>query len=165
MARVKTWPLIRNHKRRINRNESAGQCDGFLWTVDILTGSIISSVPFLFSFFPLCLLLFFFFLHLKRNRSYCDEGVTPLERGIGEKGTPPAPFLPCPRPRTNLWTWDPRFMWNTGTQASLSLVLAPSPASLIRPLKKRNIYIYIYIILWAKLVYQRSTGVSPVNDL
>lgn len=74
-----------DHKHRINRNESARQCDGSLWAVDILTGSIISSDSrFLSS--SIFFFLFFLFLHLKRNRSYCDEGVTPLERGIGEKG-------------------------------------------------------------------------------
>lgn len=121
----KTWPLIptrRNHKRRINRNESAGQCDGFLWTLDILTGSIISSDSrFLssssfFLLFPPPLL---FLSSSETQQVVLWRGCHTVRAGDWREGTPPAPILPCPRPRTNLWTWDPRFMWNTGTRFSL----------------------------------------------
>lgn len=87
----KTWPLIptrRNHKRRINRNESAGQCDGFLWTLDILTGSIISSDSrFLssssfFLLFPPPLL---FLSSSETQQVVLWRGCHTVRAGIGEK--------------------------------------------------------------------------------
>lgn len=162
----KTWPLIptrRNHKRRINRNESAGQCDGFLWTLDILTGSIISSdsrflssSSFFLLFSSSSLLLFFFFLHLKRNRSYCDEGVTPFERGLARRD-PSGSDSSVSKTKNKFMDLGSTF-YVEHRYTLLSLVLAPSRASLIRPLKK---YIF-FEPSWS--LYQRST-ISPANHL
>lgn len=164
MARGKLglWFQRDDHKRRINRNESAGQCDGFLWAVDILTGSIISwDSRFLFSsFFSLSLFLLLL-SSSKTQQVVLWRGCHTVRAGDWREGTPPAPILPCPRPRTNLWTWDPRFTFYTGTRFSLSCSRTFS-LSLIRPLKK---YISRLIILWAKLVSTIYNGVSPVNDL
>lgn len=166
MARGKLglWFQRDDHKRRINRNESAGQCDGFLWAVDILTGSIISwDSRFLFSsFFSLSLFLLLL-SSSETQQVVLWRGCHTVRAGDWREGTPPASILPCPRPRTNLWTWDPRFyVLHRYTLLPLLFSHLLPLLSLIRPLKK---YISRLIILWAKLVSPIYNGVSPVNDL
>lgn len=165
MARGKLglWFQRDDHKRRINRNESAGQCDGFLWAVDILTGSIISwDSRFLFSsFFSLSFSSSSFFIWNATGRIVTR--VSHRSSGGLARRDPSGSDSSVSKTKNKFMDLGSTFyVLHRYTLLPLLFSHLLPLLSLIRPLKK---YISRLIILWAKLVSPIYNGVSPVNDL